>query len=334
MSSSISSFDRTTAAAWSGWLARYLLMLAAIAAATYLLVLLVDPFSTGRFALTQRIDVTTTNTRQANAGLVRDARFNGAIIGDSVSAALDPQTVSDDSEWRLLQLSMLGASSAEVIAVASAFERSHHDGRTLEIFVLSNRWCSPDPNVSNGMNAFPGWLYESSDPVYLSRILSHDAVELTLKRLGIWLGLTRPSARADGYTGKVFGRAAGSFQLYQRPNQGPSPTEPFPAIDALAAHIASLPDNRALAIVFAPMYVSTLPVAASVAAARLDACKQRLQASIARRHDTAYLDLMTENPLTELNENYADPLHLYGQGVREFEAILARLIRENALKPE
>ncbi len=122
--------DSTTAAAraWRNWLWLVLSLGVAASVALWLAVVLIDPFSTGRFALTQRIDITTTNSRLADAALARDQRFNGAILGDSVAITLDPRVVTRGSNWRLAQLGLYAAGAAEVVAVASEFERHHREG--------------------------------------------------------------------------------------------------------------------------------------------------------------------------------------------------------------
>ncbi len=319
--------------AWRNWLLVVLSLGIIASLVLWLAVVLIDPFSTGRFALTQRIDITTTNSRLADVAVARDRRFNGAILGDSVSITLDPKSVARGSNWRLAQLAIYAADVSEVVTVANAFERAHRDGRTLEIFVLSNRWCGDNPSALNGNIPFPYWLYDTSDAVYLLRLLSPEAVSLSLMRLKIWLGRARPELRDDGYLDRVFVRTIAEMPM-QRPSEGPAPSAPFPAIDALIAHIAALPEDRAVAIVFAPLYVGTLPVAGSPAAVRLDACKQRLHDLAARRPHAAYLDLMTENSLTLDAANYFDPLHLVSAAVPRFEAAIAGAIAKSDLRPE
>ena len=70
---------------WRTWLLVMLSLSVSFSAALYAVVVLVDPFSTGRFALTHRVDFATSNTRLANAGLVRDTQFDATIIGDSTA---------------------------------------------------------------------------------------------------------------------------------------------------------------------------------------------------------------------------------------------------------
>src|SRR5690242_2227398 len=99
---------------WRNWLWLTLSLAAAGSIMLWLAVVLIDPFSTGRFALTQRIDMTTTNARLGDAALVRDPRFNGAIFGDSVAATLDPRSAAGHSNWRLASLAIYAAGASEV----------------------------------------------------------------------------------------------------------------------------------------------------------------------------------------------------------------------------
>lgn len=317
---------------WRNWLHTLLLVAVAGGALLYLAVVLIDPFSTGRFSLTQRIDITTSNTRLAKAGLVRDPRFDAAIFGDSTAFPLDPTKIAGTSGWRLAQLAIPAATPANILTVARSFERHHPASSTLEVFVLGNSWCRSNGPNENPYGPFPDWLYESTNGVYLSRILFSDAVVSAVARVGIWLGLANQAARADGYSPKFTDRNLSEL-LSRRPTVAPPPDAPFPAIDALAAHISALPDNYAVAFVFAPPYVSALPPAGSVAAARLQACKQRVRQLASGRASTAYLDLMTVNSITQAIENYEDTMHYNAGGARLIEPIIARLIEETGFRP-
>jgi hypothetical protein len=324
--------------AWRNWLWLVLALAVAGCLLLWLAVVLIDPFSTGRFALTQRVDITAINPRLADAALVRDPRFNAAILGDSTAVTIDPRAVAGSSAWRVLQLSLYGASAPEIVTVADAFERHHRGVATLEIIVMSNQWCGTTlvPVGLIGMGGpipFQSWLYDSSDAVYLSRLLSSEAVALSVKRVNIWLGRSKPELRDDGFLERPLERHPPAL-LKQRPTAGPSPMAPFPSLDLLAAHIDALPDNRAVAIVLVPIHVSALPVAGSAGAARLEACKQRIHDIAARRPRAAYLDLMVENAISMSEDNYADSMHMAVTAVPQLEAAIAQLLEQNGLRPE
>jgi len=317
---------------WRIWLFVLVSSLTACTAILYIAVIVIDPFSTGRFSLTQRIDFATRTMRLADAGLVRDLRFDAAVLGDSTGLTLDPARIAGTSRWRIAQLAIPAATPANILTVASAFERHHRAVRTLEVFVLSGGWCrSNDPNASR-FGPFPDWLYQSSDRVYLSRIFFPDAITSAAVRVGIWLGLTDQAAPADGFAPAFRARNNTEF-LGERQTGGPPPNAPFPAIDVLMAHISALPAHSAVAFVLVPPYVSLLPLDGSVADARLRACKERIQRIVAERPGTAYLDLMTDNSISRSIENFQDPVHYNPEGARQIESRIARLIEQSGLTP-
>jgi hypothetical protein len=316
---------------WRNWLSCLISLSVAFNALLYSAVVLVDPFSTGRFSLTQRIDFVTSNTRLASAGLVRDPQFNGAIIGDSVAFPLDPAKVAGYSGWRIAQLAVPAATPANMLIVARAFERHHRATRTLQIFVLSNSWCRSNRPEDDAFGWFPDWLYESTDQVYLSRIFFSDAIDAMVIRVGIWLGLAEQTARADGYAPVVPHRDLKTLLTTERPTSGPPPDAPFPAIDALISFIASLSPQSPIAFVFAPPYIRTLPADDSIAAARLLACKDRIRKLAIGRPHTAYLDLMTDNSISRDVDNFADPVHFTIGGAHLIEPEIALLIKDSRL---
>jgi hypothetical protein len=122
--------------AWRHWLWRFGGLFAATSVGLYLCVILVDPFATGRFALTQRIDVATPVSRLAKAGVVRDPQFNAAIFGSSMGMPLDPAKVGAGTGWRVAQLAIEAALPPNQLTVARAFERHHRTGDALDIFIL------------------------------------------------------------------------------------------------------------------------------------------------------------------------------------------------------
>jgi hypothetical protein len=321
-----------TDARWSIWLWTFLSLSVGCNILLYCAVVLIDPFSTGRFALTQRVDLATENTLLVRAGLVRDRQFDGAIIGASSGLFLDPINIAQGTRWRIAQLGAMAASPASQLTLARAFERYHPDVRTLEIFVLDAKWCRTVPAEEGqpGWPPFPTWLYEGSDREYLSRILFRESLEAAFVRIGIWLGYHEHLVRIDGY-------APWLLQHRRRPSDDPRPTggppadAPFPAIDALAAHIAAIASDNVVVLAFAPPYISQIPADRSIAAARLDTCKSRVQSIAAAHPNSAYLDLMTDNAITRSADNFGDPIHYTNDAARLVEGEIRQVMRENRL---
>jgi len=322
--------DRGAWRPWRNWFRAFVALALVFSAALYVAVVLIDPFSTGRFSFTQRIDFTTSTMSLARAGLVRDRQFDGAIIGDSTAFVLDPVRIAADSGLRIAQLSLPAMIPTNLLTVARAYERHHRGIRTFEIFVLSMSWCQSNILPERKRGPFPDWLYESTDRVYLSRILFPDAVVAAAVRVGIWLGIANEPARADGYA-PVVPRRDLELPFMVRPTDGPPRSLPFPEIDALAAHIAALPADDAAMIVFAPPYIAAVPMDGSAAAARLAACKERVSRIAATRPRTTYLDLMTDNPISRSLDNFADLVHFTHSGARLIEREVARQIKESGI---
>jgi hypothetical protein len=301
--------DASETRAWRVWLWTMLASLVAPGLALYCAVLLVDPFSTGRFALTQRIDIAADNPRFGRVGLVRDPQFNGAVFGSSMGFPLDPARMSEGTGWRIAQLAIWATPPLDQLSVAGAFDRYHRERPSLEVFVLDLLWCASGDLRAQSLGPFPTWLYESSDREYLSRIFFPTAALTMIRRIRIWLGAPQ-LARADGFS---FDFADPGARLpppnIRRPVSGPPPGEPFPALDALETHLASRPAGYPVALVFAPAYARALPEEGSAAAIRLNTCKDRARRLVERRSNSLYLDLMIRNDHTDDATNFYYDLH-------------------------
>ena len=317
------------AAAWRRWLAVLLLTTAVFGIVCYAGTVLIDPFSSGRFALTRRVDVASDNPRLYKIGISRDPRFDAAIFGSSTSDTLNPQAIGRATGWTIAQLGMAAALPPNQLMTARTFQR-HHAGRaTLQIHVLDALWCRPGDPAAGAWGPFPDWLFEGSDTEYLSRILFPEAFSAAVRRLGIWIGLAKPVHRDDGYAA---GRRP-QLALAQppRPTSGPAESEPMPALDLLAAHIAALPADTTPVFVFAPQFINALAAPGSQAERRLTACKARVQQIAASRPRSAYLDLMTDNEIARDPGNYTDDIHYTQAAAAKIEAAIADLLTRSGL---
>jgi hypothetical protein len=326
MSSAGAEYDNQRA--WRHWLWRFGGLFAATSVALYLCVVVVDPFSTGRFALTQRIDVATPTSRLAKAGIVRDPQFNAAIFGSSFAVPLDPAKVGAGTGWHVVQLAIEAALPPNQLTVARAFERHHGAGAALDIFILDSLWCRPGDPYAGGSGPFPTWLYESTDGEYLSRIFFPLAIETMVVRIEIWLGLARQRGPSDGSV-VIFPSDGGLRQappVVGRPVDGPPVDAGFPALDALADHVARRPAASAIAFVLVPAYIAALPEEGSAAARRLQACKDRVRNLAERRPNAAYLDFMTDSPLARDPANFTFDLHYRVEVAHWMEPQIARAL--------
>lgn len=317
---------------WRRWLATFLLTTALLGTALYAGVVLIDPFSTGRFSMVSGIDVASRNARLLKGGIARDPQFDAAVFGSSTGYPLDPQTIGNGTGWAVAQLAIPASLPPSQLLVAGAFQRHHGNRSNLQIYTLDALWCRPGDPAAGAWGAFPDWIYQSSDLEYLSRVFFPEAVTAAARRLAIRAGLMQPPVRADGFIATNLTPAPrAKLAALVRPSADSAPDNHFPALELLAAHVAALPANVRLAFAFMPPYVNMLPVAGSPAEARLQACKARAQQIAASRANTAWLDLMTENALTTNAMNYYDEVHTTPAAADTVAAAIVEVLKEKSL---
>ncbi len=307
---------KSDAFGWRRWLRWWAGVFGAVLIGSYVCILLVDPFATGRFALTQRIDITSQNTRLAKAGLVRDPQFDAAIFGNSTSFGIDPAVIGAGIGHRVVALGMSLAMPADQMMMARLFAKLHPRAATVSIFALDDLWCRPGSPAENPVIEFPSWLYVGSDWDYLSHLFFVGALDATLTRIGIWLDLWPQDERSDGFGSQAKADAAGAGAAFrqQRPVAGVPANAPFPAIDALAALLDELPSGSTAVVVFLPVFITSLPLDGSPAAARLEACKARIREVVGSRTGVrGYVDLRIDNALVRDTDNFIDPIHFRGR---------------------
>lgn len=317
---------------WRRWLATFLVTVGLPGVLLYVSVVLIDPFSTGRFALTQAIDIASHNPRLIKGAVARDPRFDAAVFGSSTGYPLDPQKIGAETGWTVAQLAVPAALPTNQLVVARAFQRPRQHHGNLQIHVLDALWCRPSDPDADPWGTFPNWIYESTGGEYLSRIFFPESVASSARRLAIWAGLAVPHFRSDGFVvaiSKPIPRK--KLMALARPTANPAPGAGFPALELLARHVARLPEGVSLAFVFAPPFVNTLPVTGSAADARLRDCKARVRQIADSRPNSAYLDLMAENAITREPENYFDELHYTPAAADAVAAAIVKVLKGNSI---
>jgi hypothetical protein len=322
---------------WRAWLFTMLATLAMLSAGCYWAVVLIDPFSTGRFALTQRIDRAPRDTWHwlAKAGIIRDQQFDGAIFGSSVAGPLDPVHIGGIVEHKMLQLALYGVTPQTTIMMSRSFERHRPGKHSLHVFILDQHWCADQIIRDNRrflwLPEFPTWVYESSNYEYLSRIFYPYAFVTAFRRIGIWFGVREQAVRADGFApifpSDIYEQIIPIRLLETKPEtEGPLPNAPFPYLDLLTSHLGSLNPRSPVLLVFVPVFVNAIPPAGSAAAVRDAACKARFAQLARRRPKTGLLDLQGDNPLARRIGDYVDALHFRGEVARTVEAEIAEAV--------
>ena len=128
MNSSISSSDE--ASEWGRWLVTFLGTLAFGTLLVFALMIVVDPYDSGRLGLLGIEGISDRNPRTANASRARHLHFDSAIIGNSHGQILNPADLSQMTGARFVQLTAPGTASREQLAILNFFVRHHqHSGR-------------------------------------------------------------------------------------------------------------------------------------------------------------------------------------------------------------
>ncbi len=318
-------------AIWRRFALRYLAAFAGALVVVLAFIVLVDPYDSGRFPSLPLRGVSDTSQRTENVSLGRDQKFNAAIFGNSHGQLLDPARLSQETGLNVVQLAIPGANPPEQIAMLRWFIR-HHARIGGLVIAADTRWCGPDPQP---WKWFPFWLYGDSDLAYLVNAFSTRSFTAAARRIKHAFGLIHPSD-PRGYD-DYEARLPASYHFdFPPPVQPPPPDEvaaararlgtpPFPAIDWLAAALASVPADTPIVILFPPQHVSTLPGSAD-AAAILQACKARLAGLVADRPRRGFLDFLVESDITRDAGNFIDEEHYRGPVARRVEAAIAAIL--------
>jgi len=318
--------ERGAEPAWRRWLVLFIAALLGLAGALYLAVVLLDPFSTGRFTPLQRIDIAIHSVALSNAGRVRDPSFDSAIMGNSVARRIDPARLSVATGRRFVLLAVDALLPDQQLVIARAFAR-HHRGTASFVFVLDPFWCADNVRAWPRRRELQEWLYQSSDFEYLSRIFFPQAIEAAGRRLLILAGRLGPARPPNGYepinTLYVPADMPERMRTMQRPRDAAAPDAPFPLLDLLAHFVAGVEPQVNVLMIFPPAFVGSLPEPGSAADRREAACKGAAQRIAAGRPNTEYLDLRIENEKTRLIANFYDPNHYRDDIAREIEQAIA-----------
>ena len=298
-------------------------------ALSFAFIVLMDPYATGRFALTQRVDLTTDSWGFSKAGVVRDPQFDTAIVGSSTAMPLDPARLSKASGRHVVLLALQGNAPQYQLLLARTFVQSHAGRAITLVFIIDYFWCR-DPFEKYEEHPFPAWLFERSDIDYLAHLFNGRAFDTAVRRLGLWIGLGKPAGRADGRLPLTIHN---DFEvLWERlrqakaPSDAPDVSSPYPDLDRLDRFVAALPPNANVVFVFSPVPAAVLAVPNSPAAARMARCKSRVQHTAAQRPGSNYLDLRIDHPLLRDVTNFLDTFHYREPVAQWIELHIAPLI--------
>jgi len=322
-------------AAWRGFVVRFLAAFIAVLALTLAVVVLIDPYDSGRFPSLGISGVSDNNQRTAYVSLGRSSKFNAAIVSDSHGQLLDPDRLTQATGLSFVQLSIPGAWVPEQIAVMRWFIR-HHDHIGALVLVADPLWCSADPKP---WRWFPLWLYGDSDLQYLANVLNSRSIGAAWRRVTYAMGLVQPS-HPRGYDDYEARRPADyTFEFPPVPPPAPAPppidltARAFPGIDWLKAELDGAPAGTPLVVVFPPEYIAVLPTNA-YAVAELKECKARFARLARGTPRGGFIDYLVDSPLARDQASFQDTDHYRAPVARQIEQEIARVLnrREAAAK--
>jgi hypothetical protein len=323
MSSSISSSD--TSPEWGRSLIACFGTLAIGGLLLSALLVLVDPYDSGRFGwlgisgVADKLDFT------ADASRARDPQFDSAIFGNSTGQLLEPAQLSPATGRHFVQLIAPGASPHGHLAVLDFFLR-HHARVGALVFVIDDIWCTHGDALSP-QDPFPFWLYGTSTLSYAGHLLNWRTLDRTFQRITIGLG-TRQPRRPDGFW---------SYEEVWPPGERQPPTSPrrwtpfsgtvsnaFPFATMLGDRIRRLPSDVPVVLLVPPVFHTFLPSAGSQEAADRQACNASYKSIVAGRPHSNFLDYRIDNELTRDPRNFADLIH--------YRATIARKLNDGVIE--
>ena len=275
------------------------------------LMVLVDPYDSGKLGLLGIDGVDNRLTQITAASRARDPNFNAAILGNSTAQMIDPATLSRATGLRFVQLYMTGASPREQLAVLDFFLRNHRQVGAL-VVAADPGWCVHARPMEEGA-PFPYWLYDKSVVTYAVRLISWQAIEQAFQRLSIGLGW-RPRMNPDGFVSYEDIWPPGQFKEIGSPRD-PVPVASsemraiFPEVAVLADIVRKLPADAPVVIIVPPTFAATVPKPRTDVALERSACDAALKGIVAGRPRSNFISYRVDNALTRDRDNFVDFIH-------------------------
>jgi hypothetical protein len=320
MSSSISSSD--TDPGWGRSLLACLGTLIGAALLVLALMVVVDPYDSGKLGLLGIDGVDNRLTQITAASRARNPDFNAAILGNSTAQMIEPAELSRATGLRFVQLYTTGSSPREQLAVFDFFLRNHGEVGAL-VIAADPGWCVHARPKEEGA-PFPYWLYDKSVVTYAVRLISWQAIEQAFQRLSIGFG-RRPRMNPDGFVSYEDIWPPGRFSETNAPRDPAIAASAeqrvvFPEIAALQDVIHKLRADVPVVIIVPPTFAATVPKAGTETALERSACDAALRKVVAGRPRSNFVNYRVDNELTRDRDNFADFIH--------YRPILARKIEQ------
>lgn len=300
----------TSRTGWGRLIRLYILWVVAIGCVLGAVIITLDPYDSGRFALFGAHGVPHFGQRLADVSLGRQPQFDAAIIGNSTMQLIEPAHLAVKG-IHAVSLTIPGTGPLEQISIARWFVR-HHKAPRMIVIGLDRRWCelARAPDLTH---PFPFWLYGNDTGDYIVNMMSYQGLEHASRKIGLMLGKAKPLP-ADGYNNYqaafVWDRA-GFRKRLKEPDQeegdiiGAPPYE-FNAAPLLRDFLKSLPRATAVILAMPPEF---RPEVDRKALRQHQACEKSYAALAAARPHTQLVDFLADADLTTQEDDYWDRRH-------------------------
>ncbi len=314
------------ARAWRRWLRAFLATFLGVGGGLFLLLVLIDPYDSGRFPGLGLVGVDDRSPRMAHVSRGRDKQFDAAIFGNSTGQLIDPAAIGPASGHRFTQMTIPKTGPREQVAMMRWFLRNHPVPGAL-VVAADPLWCETDPEAEL-LYPFPFWLY-GSDLGYLAGLVNSKSLERAAWRVRLALGGGRANDQAgfsDYTVGSVFGYTAPEQPWTMDPGAA-GRAYVFPGIELFRAFLAELPAATKLVVVTPPMAAGALPPAGSAEAALDAACKAQLRALVEGRGGT-FLDYRVDDAHARNPAMFFDHVHYHRDLARVMEGGIVGALRK------
>jgi hypothetical protein len=315
--------------AWRAAVARFIGIFCALLAGFFAVVVLVDPYDSGRLPSLIGPGVPDDDPRTANVSRGRDPAFNAGIFGNSRAMLLDPARLLDLTGFRFVQLTVPSSGAREEAAMLRYFVRLHDDVSAV-IMMLDPRWCGRDPEVPP-QAPFPFELY-GSDLRYFSSLLNTRAALIAYTRVLMAFGKLEAFERSGYFDFETDPRW--SFHP-ARPERAtvdllPAPLTkpPFPALDHMEKALSELTPRTAVVLFWPPFYYTELPEAGSQQAREIAGCKHELTERAALHRNWRIVDHLLDSPVSRDPSNFLDGGHFRRSIAQQIEHQIAAMFAD------
>lgn len=297
----------------------------------------IDPYDSGRSTLFSVGAVRPQGPRTALAMRGRDPAFTAAIVGNSHIQLIEPAKLSAATGLPFVNLSVPATGPGEQLLVLDWFLH-HHPTPSALVIAADEYWCTDDPALPNA-KPFPFWLLANRTSDYLRGLLRFSVAQEVAGRIGWLMRRHRKTAPADGWWDYEpdylrLGYVDDPRLVAERETKPPAAPDPhrggpFPAANAFARALRSVPPTTPVVLLFPPIYAAGLPAPGSPREAAEHACKAAIAEALSGHRPHAVLDWRRPRPELADPALFFDQTHyrhpLAAQVLRDIADALGRL---------